>query len=199
VLDVAKCLQDLARGLDREVVALCHDVSKAWLEQVDRVVRLWHRRHADVRAIANLPPWQRPPMPFPVGWRMLDQSKLLGLQHLLMGDVDATHLQHLAYAWTDCLHGDRISLDDPVSARPLLTWFRDAGTKPSQVVVWSEGVDVGEAIEDFETILGGLPTSASVEHRSGRAPIYLGLVEAGGSSSASCMHRAPRDWIRATP
>ena len=184
-IDVLRCLQDIAQGVDRNVIVLCHGVSDEWLEQVDRAVRLWHRRHGDIKAISRLPPWAKLAMPFPSGWRMLAQPKYQPLLRAWVTEADSAHAQLLTYAWTDCLYGDRICLDDAVSVRPLLTWLRDAGVEACQVVVWSDGQAAEESIDDMETIFGDRPVTITVKRRAGRASAYLGVVEKGAAPTPS--------------
>ena len=185
-------LQDLARDVPKEVVAMRHDVNTEHWRRLRSGVLAWHRQAG--RRMSRLEAWTSftQMIPFRAGFDDLNQDKYVPLVNALRRTVEAGAVASTLDCWIEQLKGDYIRLDLADSVRDLLVWMRRAGIMGQQIVVCHDPghePDALDAAAVAEEIFLKPAVLRSMRARSGRPPVYL-MLRSVESSSRPCANAA---------
>jgi integrase len=185
-------LQDLARGVPREVVTMRYDVSNEDWRTLRSGLLAWHRQRG--RRTSRLETWAAVTqmIPFRAGFGDLNQRKYAPLVKAFRRTVDVSAVASALDCWVGQLRGDHIRLDPADSVRDLLIWMQRAGVIGQQIVVCHEpehGADALDAAAVAEEIFLRPVALRSIGARSGRPPVYL-MLRSLASSSRPCANAA---------
>jgi len=185
-------LQDLARGVPMDVVAMRYDVSTEHWRILRSGVRTWHRQAG--RRTSRLEAWTSftQMIPFRAGFDDLNQNKYVPLVKAFRRTVEVGGVASALDCWIEQLSGDHIRLDLADSVRDLLIWMQRGGITGRQIVVCHDpghGPDALDAAAVVEEIFQKSAALRSVRARSGRPPVYL-MLRSVESSSRPCANAA---------
>ncbi len=185
-------LQDLARGVPKDVVTMRYDVSTEHWRSLRSGVLAWSRQAG--RRISRLEAWTSftQMIPFRAGFDDLDQEKYVPLVKALRRTVEAGAVTSALDCWIEQLRGDYIRLDLADSVRDLLVWMQRGGIMGQQIVVCHDpghGPDALDAAAVAEEIFLKPAVLRSMRARSGRPPVYL-MLRSVESISRPCANAA---------
>ena len=185
-------LQDLARGVPRDVVTMRYDVSIEHWRTLRTGVLAWNRQAR--QRTSRLEAWASftQMIPFRAGFDDLNQDKYAPLVKAFRRTVEVGAVSHALDCWIEQLSGDHIRLDLADSVRDLLNWMQRGGITGQQIVVCHDpghGPDALDAAAVAEEIFLEPAVLRSMRARSGRPPVYL-MLRSVESSSRPCANAA---------
>ena len=185
-------LQDLARGVPKDIVTMRYDLSNEHWRSLRSGVQAWSRQAR--QRTPRLAAWASVTemIPFRSGFEDLNQDKYMPLVKAFQRTVEVELLANALDCWIDQLRGEHIRIDAADSVHGLLIWMQRGGVNGQQIVVCHEAGYESDALDAAalsEEIFVNAAAVRSVQVRSGRPPVYL-MLRSSASSSRPCANAA---------